>query len=713
MPKPLPVFPRHACLALAFAGVSACGMGAEQCLADADCGACRVCGNGACVEDASLLNACGECAPARVEICADTLDNDCNGEVDEPACLGCNHTCAEHGLIDCSNGQVRKCETDANGCRAWSPSTPCESWQVCGATTCVTGTPPAVVLLNEVLYDAIGTDTASGNDLFVELWGPAGQSLDGYELLGVNGAGGLDYNAVALDGGSIGADGFFLLAHPSGDPALVASADLTSTQIDFQNGPDAVQVRWHGVLVDALGYGVFAAADVFAGEGVPAAGGAAGNSLTRDAAHSDSGDNSADFSATTTPTPRGNPPVCSGLCQDSDGCCPGGCDAGNDNDCSNCAVGSHDCGGLCVSDCGLSTCGGLCGVPCSAPANSAATCDCTSCGFACNVGFEACETESACRLAAGNGALGPFNTALFDSSGTNDALLPPGITRAGRVFTVDTRVKSVFELTSLTLAAGDTLAGKTSPAFTSAAPALELLVSGAVRIDGVVVLNGTMATEPTGCADVGSIPGEAGPGGYVGGAPSQPGLGAGGGGTGIESGRAGCGAGHAQSGQVSTRLGLNQCAGGSSYVGTGTPLAGGSGGGGGAYGSAGTSCNRPGSGGGGGGAVRIVAREGIVVGATGSISARGGLGALGLGAGSWSYCGGGGSGGTVHLQSALSVQIDGSIDLGAGDWQTVWDTACAPGSAGELLVATPSSSYSGSGSIVPSVARITSTYVCP
>ncbi len=469
-----------------------CGDTPGRCTADTQCGLCERCANGKCAIDAAALNVCGECAPEPQEICADDIDNDCDGVTDEPLCLppcvagacntppvaycvdaetlrtfastgqcvgggcvyqdnevpcllGCNdvsracsgcsnacsvagatecsaaarrtcgaqadgclgwsnavpcasgfcadatscgvcdHQCASEGLTLCSSGQLRACQADANGCLAWSAyaacpggfcassiacgactntcssagvtacasgevrtcvadangcltwsaPTACEPWQVCGATGCVTGTPPAVILVNEIVYDSAGTDTDAGNTLFVELWGPPGQPLDGYELVGVNGAGGGDYNSVPLDGSTTGWDGFFLLAHPSGDPSLIALADITSTRVDFQNGPDSVQVRWHGVVVDALGYGTFWAADVFAGEGNAAPLSGAGNSLARDASHSDTGNNSVDFVVATTPSPRANPPTCAGApCQSGDGCCPAGCTLATDSDCS-------------------------------------------------------------------------------------------------------------------------------------------------------------------------------------------------------------------------------------------------------------------------------------------------------------------------------------------------------------------------------------------
>jgi hypothetical protein len=56
-------------------------------------------------------------------------------------------------------------------------------------------------------------------------------------------------------------------------------------------------------VVDALGYGVFAADEVFAGEGSPAPDAPADSSLARPFADVDSDDNAADFVVLGTPTP--------------------------------------------------------------------------------------------------------------------------------------------------------------------------------------------------------------------------------------------------------------------------------------------------------------------------------------------------------------------------------------------------------------------------
>lgn len=159
------------------------------------------------------------------------------------------------------------------------------------------------VQISEVLYDAVGTDNGT---VFVELWGVPGTSLDGWHLEGVNGADGAITPNLALTG-QIPADGFFVVADSDLGTTLVAEADLL-LNFDFQNGPDSIVLRDAlGNVLDALGYGVFGAAEIFAGEGRPAPDGLAGQSLARLFANRDTNDNAADFGLLDIPTPGRGP----------------------------------------------------------------------------------------------------------------------------------------------------------------------------------------------------------------------------------------------------------------------------------------------------------------------------------------------------------------------------------------------------------------------
>jgi hypothetical protein len=165
------------------------------------------------------------------------------------------------------------------------------------------GSARALPLLSEVLYDAVGSDNGLS---FAELYGTPGTSLDGLVLEGINGAGGAAGPVLALTG-TIGADGFFVVADDRGDGASdVPGADLV-LDFDFQNGPDSIVLRDGDAVLDALGYGAFAASDVFAGEGAPAPDPPAGSSLARRFANVDTDVNAADFEVASTPTPGNGP----------------------------------------------------------------------------------------------------------------------------------------------------------------------------------------------------------------------------------------------------------------------------------------------------------------------------------------------------------------------------------------------------------------------
>lgn len=158
---------------------------------------------------------------------------------------------------------------------------------------------PAMPMLSEVYYDAPGSDDGYG---FVELSGPPGFLLDGFRVEGVNGSNGAVGPSLSLSG-AIGADGLFVLADRLSDGStFVANADLLAN-FDFQNGPDSIVVRDDAGVRDAVGYGVFGAGDVFAGEGASAPDAAAGQSLARRFADLDTDDNASDFVLLDAPTP--------------------------------------------------------------------------------------------------------------------------------------------------------------------------------------------------------------------------------------------------------------------------------------------------------------------------------------------------------------------------------------------------------------------------
>ena len=154
------------------------------------------------------------------------------------------------------------------------------------------------LLIQEVLYDGPGSDA---DDVFTEIVGPGGMSLQGWALVGINGENGELYRTVDLSGAAIPADGVLVVATASAAEPLLAQRDWVGS-VDWQNGPDAVLLQGpQGEVVDALQYGN---ADPFnQGEGTPASLVPAGASLGRDALSSDTGDNAVDFGVIEMPTP--------------------------------------------------------------------------------------------------------------------------------------------------------------------------------------------------------------------------------------------------------------------------------------------------------------------------------------------------------------------------------------------------------------------------
>jgi hypothetical protein len=157
----------------------------------------------------------------------------------------------------------------------------------------------ATPVISEVLYDAVGSDNGF---LFVEIYGTAGESLEGLTLEGVNGSNGAVAPIVSLSG-VIPADGVFVVADQDADGLTMVSDFDQLANFDFQNGPDSILLMNGALAIDAVGYGVFAASEIFAGEGSSAADAPAGSSLARQFADLDQNDNSLDFVVLGIPTP--------------------------------------------------------------------------------------------------------------------------------------------------------------------------------------------------------------------------------------------------------------------------------------------------------------------------------------------------------------------------------------------------------------------------
>jgi len=160
------------------------------------------------------------------------------------------------------------------------------------------GSAHAIPVLNEVYYDAVGSDAT---EVFTEILGTAGMDLSGWSLVGVNGGDGSAYQTVDLTGAFVPFDGILVVATSQAAGVLATVRDFVGN-VDWQNGPDAVQlIDPTGAVADALQYGDAGAFN--SGEGNFAIDVAAGKSLSRDGFGTDTDDNFADFQVLDTPTP--------------------------------------------------------------------------------------------------------------------------------------------------------------------------------------------------------------------------------------------------------------------------------------------------------------------------------------------------------------------------------------------------------------------------
>jgi hypothetical protein len=265
-----------------------------------EAGSCVAACEDQCVENAGRCGELGEqtCGQHNADPClewgpATGCDDDerCDGDMCVDDEEDCDDECDENDRR-CEGNGVQACgDHDDDDCREWGPTEPCERRERCEDDACRGAGPPGQVFINEVFYDPDGRDP---ENVFIELWGPPNADLEGFHVVGVNGANGEDYAVIPLEG-STDADGFFVIVHPEANDALRNLATQVHGKADLQNGPDSVQVRWGNERLDSLGYGRFDGDEVFAGEGEPAAD-ASDESLSRDARHTDSDDNSRDFS---------------------------------------------------------------------------------------------------------------------------------------------------------------------------------------------------------------------------------------------------------------------------------------------------------------------------------------------------------------------------------------------------------------------------------
>jgi hypothetical protein len=147
----------------------------------------------------------------------------------------------------------------------------------------------AEILLNEILYDPLGSDEQQE---FVELWNPDSTAapLEGVVLEAGDGARPGSWSVVWRGApGSVAAPGSAFLV--AGNALLAA----------LQNGPDAVRLVRNGTVLDLLGYGDLESAALY--EGAPAPDAGSGQSLGRVRDGADTGVNRDDWAVEGEPTP--------------------------------------------------------------------------------------------------------------------------------------------------------------------------------------------------------------------------------------------------------------------------------------------------------------------------------------------------------------------------------------------------------------------------
>ncbi len=306
-------------------GYDVCGYwDADSCM---EWGGHVACPGGTTCSDGQCQTVCSdECTQAGETVCDGNGYRVC-GEYDTDSCLDwsgitycaynercengvcvvlCTDECAAIGERICEDGEVRVCEKPTGSpCLAWSDKIPCGVDEMCYLGSCISSTPPSV-LINEILYDDEGND---GEFEYIELYGPAGVSLDNFAVVGINGANGQPYMTIPLDGYALPSDGHFVIATSIADPVLAAERDLTQGSGNLlQNDHDNLRVVYAELIVtDALGYGDFTGGGTFVGEGTAAEEANYDDPymycLSRGAGHYDSDDNSVDFWKRTVCTP--------------------------------------------------------------------------------------------------------------------------------------------------------------------------------------------------------------------------------------------------------------------------------------------------------------------------------------------------------------------------------------------------------------------------
>ncbi len=236
--------------------------------------------------------------------CASSGRSGGSGPGDAAMDAGSDDAAMDACIPDCSG---RECGDDGCGGSCGT----CAAGQSCNAMgTCEPGTPsgPARLVINEIDYDQPGIDMAE----FIELYNAGGSAatLDGLNVVLVNGSDGGTYETIALSG-SLPPGGFALVAPATSMASAPVGVPVFRYMDSIQNGaPDCVKLvrASDGSLIDGVSYegmvpgcgegAMGAPADRTRSMGVDVEG-----SIARIPDGLDTDDNALDFVFTTMPTP--------------------------------------------------------------------------------------------------------------------------------------------------------------------------------------------------------------------------------------------------------------------------------------------------------------------------------------------------------------------------------------------------------------------------
>jgi hypothetical protein len=320
--------------------VRTCAADAQGCMvfgAGQECSAGQVCQGGACAAQASCNDECETdeavcAAQGGVRTCGDHDADSCLELSTAQACSS-GQECRAGSCVDASTCQdecvggesvcvankITMCaDHDGDGCTEFHAPSTCGGGSTCstssGQAVCQAAPSSGTVVINEIFYDAVGSDVRSGSSgaaspTFIELKGTPGVNISGFSVELVNGSNGQVYNTFVLgSSATLDGNGFAVLAMGIADSYLsYAAPSYTNVYYllrEYASGADALQNGQDNVVlkdasstqVDAVGYGNFSATPQhFSGEGSAIPATISGRSLGRIPGASDTDDNSADF----------------------------------------------------------------------------------------------------------------------------------------------------------------------------------------------------------------------------------------------------------------------------------------------------------------------------------------------------------------------------------------------------------------------------------